>query len=77
MSDEVKVTKLPPGEALGARDLQVWGHRRTVGKAGLPPTREQRNQIKQRQQAAQRAGFSRKYGDEASKWLRRYGKLLP
>lgn len=33
--DESKVRKLPPGEALGARDLQVWSSRRFV-KFGMP-----------------------------------------
>jgi len=31
----VKVTKLPPGEAAGARDLQIWSSRRLAGGAGV------------------------------------------
>ena len=32
----VKVTICPPGEAIGARDLQEWAGRRAVGKSGVP-----------------------------------------
>ena len=35
MSDEVKVTVLPPGRAEGCDDLRQWGSRRLVGKAGV------------------------------------------
>lgn len=28
------VTRLPPGEALGARDLTTWAHRRSGGRSG-------------------------------------------
>lgn len=31
----VPITKLPPGEAQGARDLQRWAGRRTVGRSGV------------------------------------------
>ena len=31
----VIVTKLPPGEAYGARDLQNWAERRKAGKFGV------------------------------------------
>ena len=65
MADDVKVTYLPPGEALGARDLQRWAHRRAVGKAGAPPMRKERKRIKQRQRAALRAGVRTKRGGEA------------
>lgn len=34
----VKVTVLPPGEAVGARDLQRWGNRRALGRSGLGRT---------------------------------------
>jgi hypothetical protein len=70
MADEVKITYLPPGEALGARDLQRWAHRRALGKAGGPPTRKEEKQIKQRQRAAKRAGVRYRH-DAASLWLRR------
>jgi hypothetical protein len=32
----VKITKLPPGEAEGARDLQTWAFRRSTGRSGVP-----------------------------------------
>ena len=31
---DVPITKLPPGKAYGADDLQRWAHRRTAGQAG-------------------------------------------
>ena len=77
MADEVKIMKLPPGEALGARDLRRWAHRRAVGKAGAPLTRKERKQIKQRQRAALRAGVRPKQGGEAARWLREHAKDLP
>ncbi len=30
----IPIKKLPPGEALGARDLQQWSHNRTLGRSG-------------------------------------------
>ena len=36
----VKITKCPPGEAEGARDLQEWGSRRLVGRSGVSPSKE-------------------------------------
>jgi hypothetical protein len=30
-----KITKLPPGEAVGARDLQRWSKRRLAGISGV------------------------------------------
>jgi hypothetical protein len=35
MNNEVKVTKCPPGEAEGARDLQTWSMQRTLGSRGF------------------------------------------
>jgi hypothetical protein len=32
---EVKVTKCPPGRALGAGDLQAWAHNRRLGRSGM------------------------------------------
>jgi hypothetical protein len=32
---EIKITKCPPGRALGAGDLQRWAHNRTVGRSGV------------------------------------------
>ncbi len=39
----VKVTKCPPGEAIGARDLQKWGRRRAAGKGGAGRTKKDRS----------------------------------
>jgi hypothetical protein len=33
--NDVKITKLPPGEAKGARDLQEWAHNRAQGYSGV------------------------------------------
>lgn len=30
----VEITKLPPGEATGARNLQNWSNRRLIGRSG-------------------------------------------
>jgi hypothetical protein len=32
---EIKITKCPPGVALGAGDLQRWAHNRTLGRSGV------------------------------------------
>src|SRR5215471_16740878 len=32
---EVKITKCPPGTALGAGDLQRWAHNRSLGRSGV------------------------------------------
>jgi len=55
----VKITKLPPGEALGARDMQHWAERRMKGQSGVPPTRQE----------LKRLGKTRKL-DAADRWLR-------
>jgi hypothetical protein len=39
MSD-VKVTVCPPGEAIGARDLQRWAHNRKLGRSGVKAQKE-------------------------------------
>jgi hypothetical protein len=33
--NEVKITKCPPGIALGAGDLQRWAHNRSLGRSGV------------------------------------------
>ena len=43
----VEITRLPPGEALGARDLQGWAHQRSAGRAGVNTTREEWKRLKQ------------------------------
>jgi len=42
MSEFVHVTKLPPSEAIGARDLQRWSRRRWVGKRSFGSWRNRR-----------------------------------
>lgn len=32
----VKITKLPPGKAIGADDLQRWSRQRNAGRSGAP-----------------------------------------
>jgi hypothetical protein len=39
----VKITKLPPGEAIGADDLQNWSRQRNAGRSG---TRDDRQELK-------------------------------
>lgn len=36
--DAFPITKLPPGEAYGARDLTRWSHNRAVGSSGAGST---------------------------------------
>jgi hypothetical protein len=62
MNDEIKVTKCPPGEALGARDLQRWAQRRAAGWSGV------RSGQKERIAAAK---FERPNLDAADRWLAR------
>lgn len=57
---EIKITKCPPGEAIGARDLQKWGQRRTIGQSGVPLSRKEWLRQKKRE----------KNKDPAEKWLR-------
>lgn len=33
---DIPITKLPPGEAYGARDLTKWAHNRAMGRSGVP-----------------------------------------
>jgi len=35
----VKITKLPPGKAIGADDLQQWSRQRNAGRSGVPDDR--------------------------------------
>jgi hypothetical protein len=41
----VKITKLPPGKAIGADDLQIWARQRNAGLSGVPDDREQQNRL--------------------------------
>ncbi len=44
MSGTPKITKLPPGKALGADDLHEWASRRAVGQAGVYVSQDERKQ---------------------------------
>jgi hypothetical protein len=55
----VIINKLPPGEALGARDLTTWSLRRASGWSGTPPTREQFIELKRRKQQRKEAAKRR------------------
>jgi hypothetical protein len=55
----MKVTKLPPGETIGARDLQTWASRRAAGRAGIPLSRQERRDR------------DWKHRDRAQRWLDR------
>jgi hypothetical protein len=39
---EVKVTRLPPGKAIGCDDLQRWGKQRLLGRSGVPKSKAER-----------------------------------
>ena len=66
---EVKVTKLPDGEALGARDLQRWAARRNAGRAGV------RASLKERKKLA-RWGKPKKL-DATDQWLAKHLIVVP
>ena len=44
----IEVTKLPAGEAYGARDMQKWSLRRMKGQSGVPEIRKKRKQLTKR-----------------------------
>lgn len=48
---EVKITRLPPGVALGAGDLHAWAKRRLAGRGGVPLTRAERKIAAKRSEA--------------------------
>ena len=52
----IKITKLPPGEAMGARDLRKWASNRRAGGSGVPLSKKQRQRIKRMKREAWRAG---------------------
>jgi len=58
MSD-VKITKLPPGKALGADDLRRWAHQRLRGRSGVPMTKREKKL----------AGKHDEPKDAAARWL--------
>jgi hypothetical protein len=55
----VKITKLPPGEAIGARVLQDWAHRRLAGRSGMRMSRKERKVAAKRTEAE----------DATARWL--------
>jgi hypothetical protein len=60
----VKITKLPPGKAMGADDLQIWARQRNGGLSGVPDDRQQENLLyKQKRQR--------------EKWLRKRRRKYP
>jgi hypothetical protein len=46
----VKITKLPPGKAKGADDLQRWSRQRTAGRSGVPDERKEEKRLHQQKQ---------------------------
>jgi hypothetical protein len=62
--NEVKVTKCPPGRALGCDDLQRWASSRSAGRSGVRSSREDREKLK-----AWRPNL-----DAADRWLAKHGK---
>jgi hypothetical protein len=38
-----KITKCPPGKAIGADYLQIWARQRNGGLSGVPDDRQQKN----------------------------------
>jgi hypothetical protein len=63
------IRKLPPGEALGARDLQRWTARRNAGRAGV------RASLKKRKKLA-RWGKPKKL-DATDQWLAKHLIVVP
>jgi hypothetical protein len=59
----VKVTICPPGEAIGARDLQRWASRRSAGRGGLAMTRGEREKLEQ---------WTKPKKDAADRWLAKH-----
>jgi hypothetical protein len=66
MSDAPKVTVLPPGEAVGARDLQRWASRRSAGRSGSGMSRQDFKRLE--------AWKPRPKLDAADRWLERHDK---
>jgi hypothetical protein len=57
----VKVTKCPPGRALGCDDLQQWASNRSAGRSGVRSSREDRKKLAERR-------------DDADRWLAQYDR---
>jgi hypothetical protein len=59
-----KITKLPPGKAIGADDLQCWSRQRNGGRSGVPDERQQEKRL---------LGEKRR----REKWLRKRRRNFP
>jgi hypothetical protein len=61
----VEIQKLPPGEALGARDLQKWSQNRALGRWGVNDTKQERKALRK---------FDKPKPDAADCWLANAGE---
>jgi hypothetical protein len=61
----VRITKCPPGTALGARDLHRWSLNRARGRSGVSTPKRERKLLKQ---------HSKPKLDAADRWLARYDR---
>jgi hypothetical protein len=50
----ISVTRLPPGEALGAGDLETWSHRRSGGWSGVSLSKDEWKRLKRWEREAQK-----------------------
>jgi hypothetical protein len=55
----VKITKLPPGKAMGADDLQRWSRQRNAGRSGVSEDRREEKRLQEQKQ--RREGWQRKH----------------
>ncbi len=46
----VKITKLPPGKAIGADDLQNWSRQRNAGRSGTRDDRQEEKWLHEQKQ---------------------------
>jgi hypothetical protein len=60
----VKITKLPPGKAIGADDLQNWSRQRNAGRSGTRHDRQEEKRLRQQRRRRQ-------------KWLRTHSRSYP
>lgn len=60
----IKITKLPPGKAIGADDLQQWSRQRNAGRSGVPDDSQQEKRLNEQQLRRE-------------KWLRRRRRKYP
>jgi hypothetical protein len=50
----VKITKLAPGKAIGADDLQRWSRQRNAGRSGVTDDRQEEKRLQKQKQSRQR-----------------------